>query len=1113
MAGCHFQLLGGLKVTFDNDECTMVISAGKVRLLLAYLALTPDIPHSRKKIAFDFWPDSTEKQALSNLRKLLHDLRESLPQVNRYLTITPASIQWNHGLPFYSDVSEFEQAAKGKTLYELHKAEELYRGELLPGFYEEWLGARREQLAQMYMNVLDSLISHLESRREYPTAISFANKLLAQDKLREETYRTLMRLHALNKDMADVVQLYRQLRRSLQHELGIEPARETTQLLEMLMQNGDERQAAAQSPAPLIGRIEEWGHLFRVWKQAADGSSTLLVLKGEAGIGKTRLALEFKQWVESQGGYTSFAGCFPSVKALSYTPVTVWLRSLPLPELCPAALSELSRLLPELLERYPDMVLPNPIQENWQLNRWYSAIERMLLARQPLLLILDDIQWSDRETLQLLSYLLRGDSNVRLLVIATMRTDEYPDDVLGDFFSGLQIERKLTKIELAPLTEEETKRLVAANVGNALADRFSAGLYAKTGGNPLFIVETLRESQTFSGSEIPLSPLVKTVIENRLGRLSPENRKLVTTIAAVGRPVSPALTAFILDLKEETILERLEQLVQLKVMQEDNTGQYDFTHDIIKETAYKLTNESRRRMCHRQIAAGLLAFYRDQPEAVAAEIAFHYELAGSEKQAIAFYKMAASAAEKLYANETRMKYYKKLSSLLPSEQVLPILMKLGDAMIVVGDWTEAEKTYRNWLQRFGYSVTRAERAHCDTALGNCLRLQGKYEEAKIHLERALQQFTLLEDKDGLSYVYGTLGILYYYEGDYDQSLHYLTQRMELPDVGNRTRDDCRFFGFIGFLYYDQCEYDQAIHWFHRQIRLAAKLREEYFAAEAMGGLALVYFETDDMDLAYDHILEKIEISKSLGARMSFAMAVGMLGKYYHLHGSRVQAEQCIAFCLEEAVLIKDLHIAAVVLGIEGCNLMTQHRYEEAGHLIGLSRRLAKQQHIPFFECEALYFTSLLRQRQNQYEGAVEAAEEALHIAERLKRKDLRVTLLVQLSLLKTDVGRITSAEAMEQLERLREQSSRRQEQAAVLFAMWKLNPQSPEYRSKALQLNEELYQNSGKEEYLIRCREMNGSPKVVAARPLPQLAAEPTQNKRISPHVLAEIDRYLNRSG
>ncbi|MCC3375236.1 AAA family ATPase [Cohnella sp. REN36] len=467
----EFQMLGSLKISLAGEDVTSTIRGGKARLLLAYLVLPYDMPRSRKQLAFDFWPDSSEKQALSNLRKLLHDIREAFPPIDRYFSITSASIQWNPEVPVYSDVAEFERMAQGQTLDELRRADQLYRGELLPGFYEEWVGMKRELLDQTMMNVLERLIARWESRREYASALLAANKLLIRNPLREETYRTIMRLHALNRDRAGVMQTYLQLRDVLDSELGIAPSAETERLLERLTRSDDDLPANPLDNTPLIGRLGEWGRMLEAWKQASAGRSALLLLKGEAGIGKTRLALDFSEWANRQGIQTAYAGCCASVSSMSYTPVTTWLRSVPMPSLCMEAKSELSRLLPELMERFPDLPKPSPLRESWQVNRWYEAIERMLSVRDPLLLVLDDIQWSDEGTLQLISYLLRSDAGSRLLVIATMRTEEYPNDALRDFFHRLRTARKLNEIEPAPFSEEETKRLAAATAGGIPANR------------------------------------------------------------------------------------------------------------------------------------------------------------------------------------------------------------------------------------------------------------------------------------------------------------------------------------------------------------------------------------------------------------------------------------------------------------------------------------------------------------------------------------------------------------------------------------------------------------------------------------------------------------------
>lgn len=350
MTGCSLQLLGGFKISIDGVDLTSTVSTGKARLLLAYLALKMDKPVRRKQLAFDFWPDSTEKQALSNLRKLLHDLRESLPHIDQYLQFTQAYIQWRGENPAHSDVSRFEEAAQGATVSDLTQAVELYKGELLQGLHEDWIEAKRDLLAQSYDHTLERLIVILESRREYSLALFYANKLMVRNYLREETYRILMRLHAFNKDMAGVIQTYRKMKDLLQAELGIEPAGETVSLYEAIVKNGIEASGVSHDQVRLVNRAAEWESMLDAWNQVSEGKTSLLVLCGEAGIGKTRL--------------------------------------------------------------------------------------------------MDPIQWSDGETLQFLSYLLRNDSKAKLIVVTTMQTET----------------------ELEPISEQETNQLLSKLVGEELAN-------------------------------------------------------------------------------------------------------------------------------------------------------------------------------------------------------------------------------------------------------------------------------------------------------------------------------------------------------------------------------------------------------------------------------------------------------------------------------------------------------------------------------------------------------------------------------------------------------------------------------------------------------------------
>ena len=216
-----------------------------MQALLAYLALNANAPVSRHRLAFLFWPDSSETQARTNLRQLLHHLRAAWPEAERFLESDAQVLRWRGEAPFSVDVALFEaEVARADVLERegggaalrdaLEAAARLYRGELLPGMYDEWIAEERRRLKQKHTNVLERLTHLLEDARDYTAAIRHAERLLAEDPLRETLYQQLMRLNALNGDRAAALHVYHRCEANLRRELDVEPGAATRRLLEQL---------------------------------------------------------------------------------------------------------------------------------------------------------------------------------------------------------------------------------------------------------------------------------------------------------------------------------------------------------------------------------------------------------------------------------------------------------------------------------------------------------------------------------------------------------------------------------------------------------------------------------------------------------------------------------------------------------------------------------------------------------------------------------------------------------------------------------------------------------------------------------------------------------------
>lgn len=221
-------LLGGFQLHWGETPFNSIHSP-RLQALLAYLILHGDSPTSRQHLAFIFFPDSSEAQARTDLRKLFHLLRRALPDADRFLDGDAQCLQWRQDAPFTLDVTCFENALRTAiTISDWQEAVELYRGDLLPGCHDDWILPERERLRQDLVYALEQLIACCEQAEDYVAARQYAQRLLICDPLREETYRRLMKLSALSGDRAGVMRYYNQCVTVLQRELEVEPAAETT---------------------------------------------------------------------------------------------------------------------------------------------------------------------------------------------------------------------------------------------------------------------------------------------------------------------------------------------------------------------------------------------------------------------------------------------------------------------------------------------------------------------------------------------------------------------------------------------------------------------------------------------------------------------------------------------------------------------------------------------------------------------------------------------------------------------------------------------------------------------------------------------------------------------
>ncbi len=752
----HIHLLGDFRLVVGETPVT-TITVPRLQSLLAYLVLHHEAPQNRAQLAFLFWPDSTEAQAHTNLRQLVHHLRRSLPAADQFLAADKRHLRWRPAsavAPWTLDLLELEQALgqveqaeraqeRSKLRQALEQVLRVYRGDLLPSCYEEWILLERDRWRQRFLQAAERLVTLLEEDSDYGAAISAAQLLLRQDPLHEATYRHLMRLHALRGERAEALRVYHLCAKRLERELGAEPSALTQDIYAALMhpdrppQTPLTRLPKQQTEAPLEGRKAEWRRLQQAWETATGGRAglqpgrlQLVLLTGEAGIGKTRLAQELEGWVSRLGMTTASARCYASLGYLAYAPVTAWLRSdtfqASLSDLDPTTLREIARLVPEVLVTCPRLSPPAAMTEGWQRQFFFAALTRAILsARQPLLLLLDDLHWCDQETLEWLYYFFHFAPAARVLLVGTARVGEMaPEHPLVARLGTLHRDGLVTEIPLGPLTKAETTSLAESMLGCQLDQAQSERLYQETEGNPFFVVELVRAGAVKEGDSIRpdmqgprplltradslLPPAVQAVLETRLASLSARARKAANVAAVIGREFAFAVLAHASGEPEEAVVYGLDELWQRRIVRAHDAGTthaYDFSHDKLREQIVTTLSPAHRRLLHHRVAEALKAVYQADQDAICEQIAAHYEQAGLPAQAIAWYQRAGEAASRLYAHAEAQHAFEQAAALLEARrpgQVPPsvswkiaaqVYISLGDVAAARGAHEEARQAY------------------------------------------------------------------------------------------------------------------------------------------------------------------------------------------------------------------------------------------------------------------------------------------------------------------------------------------------------------------------------------------------------------------------------------
>lgn len=926
----------------ERDGATVKVDTRKATALLAYLSLTGE-SHRRDELAALLWPELERRRGLAALRRTLSTLnrsigREWLKADRQTIGLKGAYQAYasGHSLPhgkgepnsLWMDVAEFGRLlatcrthghAEAETcafcLPLLADASSLYRDDFLAGFglqdspaFDEWQTQQAERLRRRLMGALERLVSGHKRQGEFEAAITYGRRWLAVDPLQEPAHRQLMMLYVQNGERAAALRQYQECVQVLDRELGVAPSDETTQLYHDIVENrlskAEPDQEAKLLPAapfvttdeprllpwtreadyPMVGRSAEWETLLQAYADT-DGDGRFIALEGEAGIGKTRLAAAFLEYVREQGGCVVAACCYEGETNLAYAPFIDGVRAVIrqpdrarlLVQLPLHWLSEVARLLPELAS-WRSGLSPGPALESpgaW--SRFYEGMNQLLMTvmagASPGVLFIDDVHWADEASLDLLTYLVRRWRQRPLIVLVTWRDKGVPS---GHRLRQLVVETqragRATHLLLPRLDRAMAKEFVDSAVVPARAE-LADKLYQKTEGLPLFLVEYVRLVNDKGADVIDriVPESVRDLLRVRLATVGEVGRQLLSAASVIGRSFDFDTLRQITGYDDETIVMTLESLLaQGLIAQIDGNGKsavllYDFNHEQLRTLIYMETDQSRRRILHRRVAEVLSLRLGEETALRTApylsRIAYHYRLAGRQEEAAEYFKAAGEQARAVHANSEALMHFREALALDHAEKT-GLCEAIGDVQKMLGDYDAALASYKEAVTLSSPETL----ASLQEKLGRLYDRRGDWEQAERHFEKAVAAQQDENSVGARARLYADWSLALYHRQDIERAFALAKQGLSLAEETKDNRALAQAYNVLGILANHQGHLEQAQRHLRRSLHFAQDLDEPAARAAALNNLAFVHSARGEPDRALELTRSALALCTARGDR-------------------------------------------------------------------------------------------------------------------------------------------------------------------------------------------------------------------------------------------------------
>ncbi len=753
---------------------------------------------------------------------------------------------------------------------------------------------------------------------------------------------------------------------------------------------------------PMVGRAAELALAEDKLDQALQGKGQLLGITAEAGIGKSRLVDEIVR-LASERGIVGYGG-----ECLSYGTQSSYLVWQPIWRslfgIDPAwdvakqikVLTRQLRLIdPALLPRVPllgpalNLIIPhNDLTRSFDAKLRKTSLEALLVdclrgraQMAPMLLRLEDCQWLDPLSHDLLEAIGRAIANLPVLLVMAYRPPE------SDRSQALRVRQlaHFTEIQLTDFTPDEAERLIGlkleqlSGVPGEAPHRLVKRITEQAGGNPFYIEEMLyylqspgidpQDSQELEQRDLPTS--LHSLVLARIDQLT-ENQKTTLRLASiVGRSFKAGWLwgAYPQSADPQRTSADLEILRRLDFTQLDTPEPelaYLFKHIITQEVTYQSLPHATRAMLHDYLGQFMERTFSETIAQYVRELARHYWHSENEAKKREYLLMAGEAAQADYANAAAIDYYRRALPLLPAEEQVAVMLKLGQVLELVGTWGEAGDVYRQALEQAGRRGDRPAEARCQMAIGELFSKQGQYADASMWFDQARAVFEELGDEAGVGQALHSAGTLAARQGNYEAARALYENSLVIRRRLNDKPNIANLLSNLGVIARSQGDYSLARTLYEEGLALRRELGDRRAIAMSRNNLGNVALDQGNYAEARSWLEEAVTLQREVGDKREIANALNNLGNVARAQGDYTTAHSLYHESLALHRELGDKWDIAYLLEDIGWLAALQHQPQRALRLVGAAATLREAIHAPLSPAD-----------QVKLERALEPARRAL----------------------------------------------------------------------------------------------------------------------------------------